>query len=144
MKKNMITLIALLTTATFSGVAMAQTPGKPTAPVVTDKPSVSAAEKPKTEGPKVEKKEIHKTIRISGTVASYEAGKLIKVKEKDKEVTFDLTDDTKVKGEIKDGAQVTVMIKKEGDKLVATTITVVAEKKVGEKKPTPAPAEKKS
>ena len=144
MKKNMITLIALLTTATFSGVAMAQTPGKPTAPVVTDKPSVSAAEKPKTEGPKVEKKEIHKTLRISGTVAAYEAGKLIKVKEKDKEVTFDLTGDTKVKGEIKDGAQVTVMIKKEGDKLVATTITVVVEKKVGEKKPTPAPAEKKS
>jgi len=144
MKKNMITLIALLTTATFSGVAMAQTPGKPTAPVVTDKPSVSAAEKPKTEGPKVEKKEIHKTLRISGTVAAYEADKLIKVKEKDKEVTFDLTGDTKVKGEIKDGAQVTVMIKKEGDKLVATTITVVVEKKVGEKKPTPAPAEKKS
>jgi len=37
-----------------------------------------------------------------------------------------------------------VMYKKEGDKMVATAITVVAKKKVEEKKPAPAPAEKKS
>ena len=144
MKQNMIAFVALLTLATFAGVVMAQTSAKPTASAVTDKPSVSAAEKPKTEGTKVEKKEAPKAIRVSGIVAAYEAGKMIKVKGKDKEMTFDLTGDTRVKGDVKDGTKVTVMYKKEGDKMVATAITVVAEKKVEEKKPTPAPAEKKS
>ena len=144
MKKNVIIFVALLTLSTFVGLAMAQTPAKPTAPAVTDKPSVSAAEKPKTEGPKVEKKEAPTAIRVSGTVAAYEAGKMIKVKGKDKEMAFDLTGDTRVKGDVKDGARVTVMYKKEGDKMIATAITVVAEKKVEEKKPTPAPAEKKN
>ena len=57
MKHNMIAFIALLTMATFAGAVMAQTPERPAAPAVTDKPSVSAAEKPKTEELKVEKKE---------------------------------------------------------------------------------------
>ena len=35
----------------------------------------------------------------------------------------------RVKGEVKDGAKVTVMYKKDGDKMVATSITVAAEKK---------------
>ena len=144
MKKKMFGLVALLSVVTFAGVVMAQTPAKPTAPAVTDKPPVSATEKPKTEGPKVEKKEVPKAMSVSGTVAAYEAGKVIKVKGKDQEMAFDLTGDTRVKGEIKDGAKVAVMYKKEGDKRVATTITVVAEKKIEEKKPTPAPAEKKS
>lgn len=144
MKQNMIAFVALLTLATFAGVVMTQTPAKSTASAVTDKPSVSAAEKPKTEGPKVEKKEAPKVIRFSGIVAAYEAGKMIKVKGKDKEMAFDLTGDTRVKGDVKDGAKVTVMYKKEGDKMVVTAITVVAEKKVEEKKPAPAPAEKKS
>jgi hypothetical protein len=144
MKQNMIAFVALLTMATFAGVAMAQTPAKPTAPGVTDKPSVSTAEKPKTEGPKVEKKEAPKAIRVSGTVVAYEVGKMIKVKGKDKEMAFELTGDTRVKGEIREGAKVTVRYKKEGDKRVATAITMASEKKVKEKKPTPAPAEKKS
>jgi len=144
MKKNVIAFVALLTMATFAGVSMAQTPAKPTAPTGTDKPSVSTTEKPKTEAPKVEKKETPKAIRVSGTVAAYETGKMIKVKGKDKEMAFDLTGDTRVKGDVKDGAKVTVMYKKEGDKMVATAITVVAKKKVEEKKPTPAPAEKKN
>jgi len=144
MKKNMFVLISLFIIATFVGLVMAQTQAKPTTPAATDKPSVSAAEKAKTEGPKVEKKEAPKAIRVSGTVAAYESGKMIKMKGKDQEMAFDLTSDTRVKGEIRDGAKVTVMYKKEGDKMVATAITVVAEKKVEEKKPTPAPAEKKS
>jgi len=144
MKQNMIAFVALLTLATFAGVVMAQTPAKPTASAVTDKPSVSAVEKPKTEGPKVEKKEAPKAIKFSGIVAAYEAGKMINVKGKDKEMAFDLTGNTRVRGDVRDGAKVTVMYKKEGDKMVATAITVVAEKKVEEKKPAPAPAEKKS
>jgi len=143
MKKNMIAFVALLTMATFTGVVMAQAPAKPTASAVTDKPSISAAEKPKTEEPKVEKKEAPKATRVSGIVAAYEAGKMIKVKGKDKEMAFDLTGDTRVKGDVKDGAKVTVMYKKEGDKVVANVITVLAEKKVKEKNPTSAPAEKK-
>jgi Cu/Ag efflux protein CusF len=74
-------------------------------------------------------------------VATYEAGKVMKVKSKEKEMVFDVTGDTKIKGEVKEGAKVTVMYKKEGDKMVATAITVAAGKKAEEKKP--APAEKK-
>jgi len=139
MKKNLVVLVALLTMVAFASVVMAQTPTKPA-----DKPVAPAAEKPKAGEPKAEKKEAPKAMEASGTVAAYEAGKMIKVKGKDKEMAFDLTGDTRVKGEIKDGAKVTVMYKKEGDKMVATTITAVAKKKVEEKKPTPAPAEKKS
>jgi hypothetical protein len=59
-------------------------------------------------------------------------------------MAFDVTGDTKVKGEVKEGAKVTVMFKKDGDKMIAIAITVAAEKKAEEKKSAPAPAEKKS
>jgi hypothetical protein len=68
-------------------------------------------------------------MEASGNVTAYEAGKVIKVKEKDKEMAFDITANTQVKGEVKDGSKVTVMYKKEGDKMVATAITAMAEKK---------------
>jgi hypothetical protein len=58
-------------------------------------------------------------------------------------MAFDITGATNVKGEVKEGAKVTVTYKKDGDKMVATAITVAAEKKAEEKKPAPAPAEKK-
>ncbi len=83
-------------------------------------------------------------MTASGTVASYEAGKMIKVKGKDKEMVFDITGETNVKGEVKEGAKVTVMYKKDGDKMIATAITVAAEKKAEEKKPAPVSTEKKS
>jgi len=73
-------------------------------------------------------------MRASGTVAGYEAGKMIRVKGKDKEMAFDVAGDTKVKGEVKDGARVTVMYKKDGDRMVATSIAVALEKKAAEKK----------
>ena len=50
------------------------------------------------EKPKAEKKEAPKAMKASGTVAGYEAGKMIKVKGKDKETTFDVTGDTKSEG----------------------------------------------
>ncbi len=136
MKKNLVVLVVLLTLVAFAGGAMAQTPGKPV-----EKQTTPAAEKPKTEKPEAQKKEAPKAMHTSGTVAAYEAGKVIKVKSKEKEMVFDVTGDTKIKGEAKEGAQVTVMYKKEGDKMVATAITVAAGKKAEEKKP--APAEKK-
>ena len=135
MKKNLIVLIGLLTLAAFTGSVMAQGQAKPVAPVATEKQATPAAEKPKAP-------EAPQAMKASGTVAAYEAGKVIRVKDKDKELAFNLTADTKVKGEVKDGANVTVMYKKDGDKMVAMDVTVTVEKKAEEKKP--APAEKKN
>lgn len=130
MKKLFVVMIALLTMTAFVGSVMAQAPAKPAEPAKVAAP----ADKPKTEKPKAEKKDAPKAVRASGTVAGYEAGKMIKVKGKEKETTFDITGDTKVKGEVKDGAKVTVLYKKDGDKMIATSITVASEKKAAEKK----------
>ena len=147
MKKILVVFVALLTMAVFGRVVTAQAPAnpvdKPAASAATDKPAAAAAEKPKAQPPKAEKKEALKAVTISGTVAGYEAGKMIKVKSQDKEMAFDITGATSVKGEIKEGAKVTIMYKKDGEKMVATALTVAAEKKAGEKEPVPAPAEKK-
>ncbi len=124
MKKNLIISVALLTMVAFGGAAMAQGQTKPTAPAATEKSATPATDKSKAE-----KKEATKAMEATGTVAAYEGGKMIKVKDKDKEMVFDLTADTQVKGEVKEGAKVTVMYKKEGDKMVATAINVSAEKK---------------
>ena len=143
MSKILTVLVALLTMTAFAGGAVAQGQTKPAAPAATEKPAVPAPEKQKATEPKSEKKEaVPQAMKASGTVAAYEAGKMIRVKDKDKEMAFDLSTDSKVKGDVKNGTNVTVMYKKDGDKIVATDITVAAEKKVEEKKP--APPEKKS
>ena len=133
MKKILIMFVALLTMAAFTGSVMAQGQAKPATPAAPEKQAAPAPEK---------KEVASQAMKASGTVSAYEAGKLVRIKEKDKEMTFDLTGQTVVKGEVKDGANVTVMYKKDGDKMVATDITVTAQKKVEEKKP--APAEKES
>jgi len=124
MKKNLIVLVGLLTLAAFEGSVMAQGQAKPAAPAATEKQAAPVSEKPKAPEAKSEKKEVAQAMKASGTVSAYEAGKLVRVKDKDKEMAFDLTGDTAVKGEIKDGAKVTVTYKKDGDKMVATEITV--------------------
>ncbi len=111
----------LLTIVAFASGVMAQTPAKPAAP--------AAADKPKVESPKAEKKESPQMMEVSGTVSAYEVGKTIKLKGKDKEMAFEITGDTKVKGEVKEGVKVTVMYKKDGDKTIATAITIATEKK---------------
>jgi Cu/Ag efflux protein CusF len=126
MKKLFTIMIAVLTVVAFAGSVMAQAPAKPAEPAKAAAPA---------EKPKAEKKEVPKALKFAGSVAGYEAGKMIKVKGKDKEMAFDLTGDTKMKGAVKEGARVTVMYKKDGDKLVATSIAAVAEKKAAEKKP---------
>jgi Cu/Ag efflux protein CusF len=69
-------------------------------------------------------------MHFKGTVAAYEAGKMITVKgHKDKEMTFDVAADAKIKGEVKEGAKVTVTYKKDGDKMVATSISAAGAKK---------------
>ncbi len=94
---------------------------------------------------KVEKPKAPKAMNFKGTVAAYEAGKMIKVKgAKDKEMTFDVAADAKITGEVKEGAKVTVAYKKDGDKMMATAITVPAAKKKAPKKAEePKPMEKK-
>ncbi len=128
MKKNLIFLVAMLTTMAFAGSVMAQGQAKPAAPAATEK-QAPAPEKQKATESKPMNKEAVKAMKASGSVAAYEAGKMIKIKEKDKEMSFDVTGATTVKGEVKDGAKVTVMYKKEGEKMVATAITVTPEKK---------------
>jgi len=122
--------VALLAMVAFVSGVMAQAPAKPAAPAPEKAAPAPApapekakpADKPKADKPKA--------MKFAGAVAAYEAGKMIKVKgSKDKEMAFDVTSDTKTKGEVKDGAKVTVMYKKDGDKMVATSITVAAEKK---------------
>ncbi len=124
MRKNLsFLMIAMLTTMAFAGSVMAQGQAKPAAPPA--QKQAPAPEKQKA----TEQKEAVKPMEASGSVAAYEAGKMIKIKEKDKELSFDLTGSTTIKGEVKDGAKVTVMYKKEGQKMVATAITVTPEKK---------------
>ena len=133
MKRALIVMVALLAMVAFVSGVMAQAPAKtekPAAPA----PEKAASEKPKpaADKPKADKP---KAMKFAGAVAGYEAGKMIKVKgSKDKEMTFDVMGDTKMKGEVKEGAKVTVMYKKDGDKMVATSITVSAEKKAAPKK----------
>ena len=116
MKKVLIVLVALLAMVAFvSGVvAQDKKAGTPAA----------AADKPKADKPKAPK-----AMKAKGTVAAYEADKTITVKVKDKDLAFDIAADAKVKGEVKEGAKVTVTYKKDGDKMVATAIAVAAAKK---------------
>ena len=141
MKKNLILLVALLTTMAFAGTVMAQ--GQRNRLLLRQPRNRLPLLRNRRQRAKAEMKEaVPQAMKASGTVAAYEAGKVIKVKDKDKEMAFDVTGNTQVKGEVKDGAKVTVMYKKEGDKMVATAITVVPRKRVEKKKP--APTEKKS
>jgi hypothetical protein len=113
MKKTLIVLIALFAMVAFvSGVVAQQKEEAPAA------------------APKAEKPKAPKAKHFKGTVAAYEAGKMITVKgAKKKEMTFDVAADAKIKGEVKEGVKVTVMYKKEGDKMVATGIKVAGKKK---------------
>lgn len=136
MKRFIVLMVALLGMVAFSGVALAQAPAqteKSTPPatgpasekVVPAKEKKAKAGKPKAAKPR----------KYAGTVAAYEAGKMIRVKDaKGKAMTFDIAADAKVKGEVKEGAKVKVGYKKDGDKIVATSISVPAAKK---KKGTP-------
>ena len=119
-------MVALLTMVAFASGVMAQAPAKTTSPTpekAAPAPAPkAAAEKAKAGKPKV--------LKAAGTVAAYDAtGKTIAVKMKDKEMKFDIAANAKVKGQIKEGAKVTVMYKKDGDKMVATSISGPAPKK---------------
>ncbi|MCX5906093.1 MAG: hypothetical protein NTY64_02605 [Deltaproteobacteria bacterium] len=132
MKRTLTVLIALLAMVAFVSGVMAQAPApKAEKPVVA--PAAPAPAPAPAAAKKAEKPKPPKATKASGTVAAFEAGKTIKVKgAKDKEWNFDIAPDAKIKGELKEGAKVTVSYKKDGDKMIATAITVAkakAEKK---------------
>jgi hypothetical protein len=136
MKKVLMVLVALLAMVAFVSGVVAQDK-----PAATEKPKV---EKAKADKPKADKPKAPKAMKATGAVVAYEAGKMIKVKAKDKEKEFAIAADAKVgKGDIKEGAKVTVTYKKDGDKMTATAIALVPEKKPGEKKPKAEKKEKK-
>jgi len=119
MRKVLIILVALFAMAAFVSGVVAQE---------------KKAEQP---APAAEKAKPVKAMRAFGTVSAYEAGKTITVKGKKEELTFDIAPEAKIKGEVKEGARVHVMYKKEGDKRIATSITVAAKKgKAAKKKAT--------
>ncbi len=96
------------------------------APAKPAKPAPSP-EKAKTEKPA----KAPKDMKMAGIIAAYEAGNMIKVKGKtgNELTTFNVTSDTKIKGEPKEGSKVIVIYKKDGDKMAATSISVPAAKK---------------
>ena len=132
MKRFIVLMVALLAMVAFAGMVLAQ------APAQTEKPAGPASEKiapAKAKKAKAGKPKAAKSKKYAGTVAAYEAGKMISVKDaKGKEMTFEVVADAKVKGEVKEGAKVKVRYKKDGDKMIATSISGPAKKK---KKGTP-------
>jgi len=135
MKRILILVVALLTMVAFAGGVMAQAPAKTEKPAAPPPEKAAPAPKPAAEQPKA--------LKATGTVAAYEAGKMISVKVKDKEMKFDIAADPKVTGEVKKGAKVTVMYKKDGDKMVATSISGPKSKKEAPPKKAPESAPEK-
>lgn len=138
MKKVLTILLGFIVLVAFTGGAIAQAPAKTEKPAATPE-KAAPAPAPAPEKAKPAKAKEAKASRFTGTVGAYEAGKMIKVKgAKDKEMTFDVTPDTKVKGDVKEGAKVTVMYKKEADKNVASSVSVAPPpKKAAPKKEEP-------
>jgi len=134
MKRVLVLVVALLTMVAFASTGLAQAPAKTAAP---EKAAPAAAPKAAAEKPKAPKP-------IEGTVVAYEAGKMIKVKgAKAKEWTFDATADTKIINEVKEGVKVKVAYKKEGEKMIAKTITGPKPKPPKKEAPKPTEAPKK-
>ncbi len=132
--KKMIAILAVLTVVAFAGSVMAQQT-KP-APA----PAPSAAPAAPEKGMKAEKPA--KAEKFSGTIQSVdEAGKMITVKGKKEEKTFSIAAAKITRGktelafaDLKQGTDVSVEYKKEGDKNIATAIKAAAPK-AGKKAP---------
>jgi hypothetical protein len=142
MKKVLIVAVALLTMLAFVTGVMAQEKKPAPAPekAAPEKAAPAAPEK----APKAEKAKAPKAAKFSGTVAAFDAAaKTLKVKGKDKEMDFAVADDAKIKGDVKEGAKVSVSYKKDGDKNVATAISVASAKKAKGEKKAAAPKEEK-
>lgn len=112
MKKVFVVMVALLTVVAFASAGVAA--------------EKKAAAKPKAQ----------KAMKVAGKVVAYEPGKLIKVKgTKSQEWAFDIAPNVNIRGDVKEGVNVKVGYKKDGDKMVATTIAVIPEKSKAQQKP---------
>jgi hypothetical protein len=139
--KKMILLVSLLTLVAFVSLAVAQQKPAPA-------PAAPAATAPAPEKAKVEKKAKMETV--TGPIENVdEAGKAIVVKGK----TVGVDDKTKITkagkavqfADLKKDMQVSAQFKKDGDKLIAATIKLVAPKAAPKKaEPKAEPAEKKA
>jgi hypothetical protein len=109
MKKILFVLIALLTVFAFAAGAI-------------------AAEK-KAPAPQAGKVSGTVTVYIAANQADKIAGTISVKDAKDKVWAFDVLADTKITGEVKKDAKVTVAYKKDGGKTSASSITVTAVKK---------------
>lgn len=149
MKKVLMVGLALLVSAAFVTAVFAQAPAKPA-----EKPAAAAPEKapapaPEKKAPAPEKKaaapaekkaDKPKVHQYTGEVVKMDAGKMIVLKGKQGEKSFDLAPSAKMKGEPKEGDKVVVKYTEKDGKMVASSVTKsAAEKKPAEKKP----AEKK-
>jgi hypothetical protein len=70
-----------------------------------------------------------KVLKASGTVLTYDPGAMIAIKTaKGKEMHFDLAANAKVGNKVDRGSKVTVSYKKQGQKLVASSVAVSTKK----------------
>ena len=115
MKKVLIITVALLAMVAFvSGVAMAK--GKSQNPMLGSASEAKLQTSAKLQG--------------VGVVSAYDAAaKTLKVKVKDQEYDLAVAEDATIKGAVKPGAKVRVDYKKEGDKRIATSISVMSAKR---------------
>jgi hypothetical protein len=142
--KKLILVVALLTMVAFVSGVMAQ--GKPAPAPAPAKPAATAAPAPAaTPAPA----KPAKAEKFSGTVDKVdEAAKAIVIKGKKSEKTIVIDDKTKItKGgkemafaDLKMGMNVSVEYKKDGDKMVATTVKASAPKAAKAKAEKPAEA----
>jgi hypoxia up-regulated 1 len=137
MKRVLVLGVALLTMLAFASGVMAQAPAKTEKPAATASEKAAPAPAPKAAAEKAKPKADKPKTLKGATVTAYQPGQMIAVKAKDKEMKFDIAADAKVKGEVKEGAKVNVTYKKDGDKMVATSISGPAPKKEAPKKETP-------
>ena len=145
--KKLILLVALLTMVAFVSTAMAQqkapAPAKPAGTVAPAPAPAPASEKPAKPAKPA------KAEKFSGTVDKVdEAAKTIVVKGKKGDMTF-AVDTAKITkggkemaiGDLKSGMSVSIEYKKEGDKMVASSVKASAPKAASkEKKEKPAEA----
>ena len=139
--KKVVLIVSVVTLVAFVAVATAQQkPAPAPAPASAPAPEKAKAEKPKTA--KVEK--------FSGKIEKVdEMGKAIAVKGKKETMTFAVGDKTKITragkdmpfAEVKKDMDVAVDYTKEGDKMMAASITVSAPKAAPKEKAADKPAE---
>jgi hypothetical protein len=139
MKKALMVALTLLISVAFVSAVFAQAPAKPAekpaaAPEKAPAPAPAPAKAPE-KAPAPEKKAAEKprTHQYTGEIVKLEVGKMIVLKGKDGEKSFDLGK-VKVK-DVKEGDKVVVKYTEKDGKMTASSVAKAKEKKPAEKKP---------